>query len=256
MTVQIIDDIEIGEIPPTPKVIDSVPAMDIAESSLLEYAKQLGNPVAYSQEQNGRLIQHIFPIRTMETDQISSSSKVDLELHTETCFHPYRPDYVMLLCLRGDESAPTTYACLEDILGNIEPEVVIELMKEQFFTTIDKSFRMHGESDAQVKTSVLYNDENGYVNLRFDSSVMSGENYTADLALNELKKIVASNVKEFTLREGQLAIMDNRVTIHGRKHFVARYDGTDRWLMRCMVRSNMPPAEFCDGNIITYSKFG
>lgn len=255
MSVQIIDGIDIGEIPPTPTSIDSVPSMHVAEASLLNNAREFGFPIGYSQEQNGKVIQNVFPIRKTESDQISSSSKVDLELHTETAFHPYKPDYVMLLCLRGDDSAATTYACLEDILGNIDPEIAYELTKEQFVTTIDKSFRMNGEPDAEVKTAILQNGEDGFIKLNYDSSVMSGLNPLANKALSELKLIISENIKEFTLKPGQLAIIDNGSTVHGRKHFVPRYDGTDRWLMRCMVVKNLPPARFVDGNVITFSDF-
>ena len=55
----------------------------------------------------------------LEFDQISSSSKVELEMHTETAFHPYMPNYVLLLCMRGDITAETTYSLLEDILENL-----------------------------------------------------------------------------------------------------------------------------------------
>ena len=255
MSVQIIDNIEIGDIPETPHSLDSVPAMEIAEQSLLTKALEFGHPIAYAQEQDGRLMQHVFPIRGLEKDQISSSSGVDLELHTETCFHPYKPDYVFLLCLRGDSAAATTYATLESILGNIDPEVAFQLMQKQFTTTVDKSFRMNGEDDETVEMSILQTSEDGYIKLNYDSSVMSGTNSIATSALNELNKVISENIKEFTLEPGQLAIIDNNSTIHGRRPFTARYDGTDRWLMRCLVAKKLPPLQHRNGSVITITKF-
>jgi hypothetical protein len=251
MSVQIINNVNISEIPATPTTLDHGLDVGVAESSLIEIAKDYGHPVAYIQEQYGRLIQHVFPIQKTEKEQMSTSSKVELELHTETAFHPYKPDYVMLLCLRGDENAATTYVCLEDLLGETDPEVLYELTKENFVTSIDKSFRMNGEEDKLIKTSIIQRREDGYVRLNYDSSVMYGLETTAQLALEEFKKIIAKNVKEFTLSQGQLAIIDNSATIHGRKDFVPRYDGTDRWLLRCLVREKLPPSDHIDGNVIT-----
>jgi L-asparagine oxygenase len=251
MSVQIIDNVEIGEIPPTPISLDDKRTVEIAESSLLEIAKDYGFPIAYAQEQNGSVIQHVFPMKKTEKEQMSTSSKVELELHTETAFHPYKPDYVMLLCLRGDDNAATTYVCLEDLLGETDPEILYELTKEDFVTSIDKSFRMNGEEDKLIKTSIIQRREDGYVRLNYDSSVMHGITTTAQLALDEFKKIVSKNVKEFTLSQGQLAIIDNSATIHGRKDFSPRYDGTDRWLLRCLVRGELPPDAHRQGFVIT-----
>jgi hypothetical protein len=251
MSVQIIDNVTIGSIPPTPFSLDPKANVDIAESSLLEIAKDYGFPISYIQEQNGNAIQHVFPIKKTEKEQMSTSSRVELELHTETAFHTYKPDYVMLLCLRGDENAATTYVCMEDLLGYAEPEMLYELTKEDFVTSIDKSFRMNGEEDKLIKTAVIQRREDGYIRLNYDSSAMYGATPGAQIALDEFRKIIAKNVREFTLQAGQLAVIDNSSTIHGRKNFEARYDGTDRWLLRCLVRNELPPDNHRRGNVVT-----
>ena len=38
------------------------------------------------------------------------------------------------------------------------------------------------------------------------------------------------------LAPGDIAIVDNDVAVHARRSFRARYDGTDRWLKRVLVR--------------------
>jgi hypothetical protein len=35
---------------------------------------------------------------------------------------------------------------------------------------------------------------------------------------------------------GDILIIDNDVTVHGRSSFTPRYDGTDRWLKRLLIR--------------------
>ncbi len=41
------------------------------------------------------------------------------------------------------------------------------------------------------------------------------------------------------LTPGDLVIIDNRVTVHGRTAFQPRYDGADRWLQRTYVTTDL-----------------
>ena len=102
----------IGEIPPTPatSIIDDSVTPDSVKV-LREYGSILGHPVSYVQEQNGRLIQNLVPVHKTEYQQISTSSKVELEMHTESSFHPFRPSYVLLLCLRVQRSRHMRAQC-------------------------------------------------------------------------------------------------------------------------------------------------
>jgi L-asparagine oxygenase len=52
------------------------------------------------------------------------------------------------------------------------------------------------------------------------------------------------------LEAGDLLIIDNNKTIHGRKPFQPRYDGTDRWVQRMLVRKELPPREQMNGHIV------
>ena len=44
--------------------------------------------------------------------------------HTEAAFHPYRPRYLLLLCLRGDPAAATTLASIHEVLALLPADVV------------------------------------------------------------------------------------------------------------------------------------
>jgi hypothetical protein len=95
--------IEIGDIPPTtPDAYVDNAAVKHASDALIDHARKYGFPVAYKQEQNGRLVHNLIPNKEHENEQISGSSKVELEFHTESAFHPYKPSHIHLLCLRGD----------------------------------------------------------------------------------------------------------------------------------------------------------
>ena len=43
-------------------------------------------------------------------------------------------------------------------------------------------------------------------------------------------------------KPGDLLIIDNTVAVHGRSPFTPRFDGTDRWLQRTFVVSDLAPS--------------
>lgn len=240
MSWTLIKGVDIGKIPPTPTSLNEIPETPDAYSALKKIAYKYGLPTAYKQEQDGRLIQHIFPIQKTESTQISSSSKIDLELHTETAFHPYAPAYVLLMCLREDLNAATTFAIVDDIISSLDEETIFYLKEPLFITAIDDSFRTHGEANKNILLPILTDTPEG-VNICFDEFFMRGKTFQAQEALDKLLEAIKNHTQQITLQTGDVLILDNRKLVHGRKSFTARYDGTDRWLLRMLVVSKMPP---------------
>ena len=233
--------IDIGQIPPTPtENIYDTSIVAEACAQLKKYAYKYGIPTGYKQEQDGRLINSVLPNPKTEFQQISSSSKVNLELHTETAFHPYKPSHVLLLCLRGDHQAPTTFAIVDEIVESLDDETVALLKQPLYITAIDDSFRTHGEPNKSIVMPILKEDEHG-LSICFDEFFMRGETFQAQEALDKLKIAITKKTREIVLEAGDLFVLDNRKTIHGRKPFSPRYDGTDRWVLRCLVVDRMPP---------------
>jgi L-asparagine oxygenase len=210
---------------------------DLLNKEILEFVSVFGEPFGFENEQGGALVQDLFPIKKNETEQISSSSKVELEMHTETAFHPKAPHYVVLFCVRGDANAGTTFADLSDIWNGLSEEDIDTLSKKLFITTVDKSFLDEGEKNREVKTRVIHRHGNKMV---YDSSAMRGMNAKAQAALDNFTNIVQEQKFTIALQSGQIAIIDNWTTAHGRTHFSPRYDGTDRWIKRVFVKNKKP----------------
>jgi len=214
---------------------------------LLARSQEYGQPIGYVQEQNGSLVQNLFPIAGNENRQISSSSKVQLELHTETAFHPWKPDYLILFCLKEDRRAETTVALLVDILSSISSRTIEILQTHRFSTSIDVSFQNECQTDRVIQMPVLSGDCS---KMTFDQALMRANDPEAQAALDEFRYAVYKNLMSLTLRRGDLLVIDNHKAIHGRGPFVPRYDGTDRWLKRVMVRRELPPPEHIRGSVI------
>jgi len=238
--ITLIHDYFTGVVPPTPTTVDhNVDVCPAATRALLQFADDIGRAVGYDREQDGRLIQDIFPVATSERAQVSTSSKVMLGSHTETAFHPHKPRYVVLLCLRGDPQAATTYADVNDVVQHLSPDHLELLQTNEFVTTVDPSFMTHGEPDAQVAITPLTRLDNGWLFV-YDELLMSATTARASLALTALHAAVKQSTKHVVLRTGDLLVIDNHRAVHGRTPFVPRYDGTDRWLKRSLVVTTLP----------------
>ena len=247
MAVNLYKDISIGVIPPTPATpyTETRPTTK-ANDAIIEFALTLGYPIGYAQEQKGRVVQDIVPVYKTENAQISTSSKTELALHTETAFHPYKPDYVLLLCLRSDPFAETTYANLDDIIPKLSSQTLSILSESLFITTIDQSFRTNGEPDTEVHLPVLKDNT-----LIYDDSVMRGINSDATHALEDLRQAIDSSVRAVALKESELLVIDNKTAVHGRRPFQPKYDGTDRWLKRALVIQHLPPESDYNNGVVT-----
>jgi len=236
--------------PSTPLSLDDVPDTQEIDNVVLELAREYGTPVAYIQEQDGRVVQNIFPIKASATEQISSSSDVTLHFHTESAFHPLRPSALLLYCVRGDPTAKTTYAELDDIFPLLSDESATTLTERLFFTSVDLSFRTHGEVDQDVLLAVFPEDTDDW-SMIYDSSAMRGVGKDAEAALEDLHDAIATATKTIVLEAGDALLINNSNTVHGRLPFTPRYDGTDRWLKRCLIRKGVPVQYAHDGIIRT-----
>lgn len=241
MNYRIISGNDLGEIPPTPLIpLSENCEVSNAKKVLLNTAKAYGYPISFIQEQEGVLIQNILPVFKTEFEQISTSSKIELALHTETAFHPHKPDYVLLLCLRGDPTAVTTLADVDEICLEFDEATVDCLLQPWYTTDVDKSFRKNDEEYKSVVTPILYRrpDIDGLCCV-YDYHFMKGTNDFAQMALDLFRDSVEKNIKEIVLNDGDLLVINNNKIVHGRKPFQPRYDGTDRWVQRLLVKKSI-----------------
>lgn len=265
--ITLIEGIDVGHVPPTPTTVYfNSPHLAQVRVNLITQASNYGFPICFAQEQCGALIQNVFPIQKTESQQISTSSKTELGLHTEAAFHPYKPTAVLLLCLRGDPNAVTTYANVDDIVKHLKPATQSILTNLWFTTSIDESFRTNGERDIELPCSVLSevisktSDRrairiNPVYDICYDETLIKGINEQAVVALGELHDAIRQSIKQIVLKTGDLLILNNKTTIHGRLPFQARYDGTDRWVQRILAIETLPPKTHLNGCVIT-TKFG
>ena len=63
----------------------------------------------------------------------------------------------------------------------------------------------------------------------------SEDDKEAQRALDRLIEVIDAKITDIVLESGECCFIDNFRSVHGRQPFMARYDGTDRWLKRINI---------------------
>lgn len=243
---------------------DKDPSNDTLEEEMLLvlFASLLGDVIGWSTQQDGRIVHDIFPIQGHEHEQLGSGSEETLTWHTEDAFHPYRGDYLGLMCLRNPDGVPTTFASLERV--RLTQEHARLLSEPHFTIRPDESHlaknrgQKNGHSPeeetllqrAYAKIDQMWESpekipvfsggtESPYI--RLDPYFMDPvrDSDEAQGALDELIRQVDEVIEDHALSPGDFIFVDNFKAVHGRKPFKARYDGMDRWLKRVNVTRDL-----------------
>ena len=232
-----------------------------AASSLKEqimfvlYGCLLGDPFAWATQQDGYLMHDVFPIEDNKYDQLGSGSEQPLWWHSEDAFHPYRADYLGLMCLRNPDRVGTLVGAPD--LSRLSQEQLDVLFEPRYLIKPDESHLEKNESDlrkqsredggdgvldsAYEKIKELNNAPSKVPMLcgarqapfvRLDPYFTTPLDDEAGAALNALAQSIDDTIQEVVLQPGDCFFIDNFRIVHGRKAFKARYDGTDRWLKR------------------------
>ena len=225
----------VGNLPDTPATPLAPSGKDhVSELVLLTIARRLGQPVGYQPEHGGDIVQNLLPTLDDVNRQTSTSSGVELEFHTETAFHPHKPRYLVLFCLRGDPTASTLLCSISQVVERLPLGVRQVLREPRFRTAVDESFT-GARSDRLGPPMAVLAGSDAAPTLTFDADLMVGTNAEATAALETLRTTVRAEHIAVTLATGDLLVIDNLVSVHGRTQFAARFDGTDRWLQRTFV---------------------
>jgi Fe(II)/alpha-ketoglutarate-dependent arginine beta-hydroxylase len=252
-----IDQAKIGRTPPHWK--QHLPENDIVEEDMLLVllGSLLGEPIGWSTQQDGRVVHDILPIKGHEKEQLGSGSEELLTWHVEDAFHPYRGDYLGMMCLRNPDHVPTTFAAVSKV--QLRPDQIAVLASPHFTIRPDESHLPKNRGNAAPRSAeeeavqarayakieqmwntperipVLFGDPRSPY-IRLDPYFMDpAEDPAAQAALEEFTRQIDAVLEDQVLEPGDFCFIDNFQAVHGRKPFKARFDGSDRWLRRINV---------------------
>ncbi|MEU5881415.1 TauD/TfdA family dioxygenase [Spirillospora sp. NPDC047279] len=242
-----------SELPPTPSVPGSVERAATVPACLqMLIAFQVGEPTAFANEKAGALVQNIVPVPGREEQQ-SNAGSVVFEMHIENAFHEHSPDYVMLSCLRNDheDRARLRVASVRRALEGLDARTVAVLGEPRFITEPPTSF---GGRDGAARPHPVLIGDPADPDVRVDFSTTHPVDDEAKQAMWRLQEAFEATTLEFPLSRGDLALLDNRLSLHGRTAFLPRYDGRDRWLHRTFIHLDgrrTRPARADNGYVLT-----
>jgi enduracididine beta-hydroxylase len=217
----------------------------------------LGEPFGWATKQNGATILDVLPIPSDENLQISSSSVQELICHTEDAFQTDRCRYLILLCLRNPDSVATTIASIADVELSSDD---VELLFAPNFTILPEYSHKENNNPNPPKLGAASGDVFSRIRVMTDEpefvSVLFGErsrpcirvdpvfrgpsrSAEAESALERLITALDAALKPVVLCPGEILILNNLMAVHGRQPFNPRYDGSDRWLKRLLVRDEI-----------------
>ncbi|MET9918735.1 TauD/TfdA family dioxygenase [Streptomyces sp. NPDC006435] len=218
-------------LPATPAVKGSVERVPTVAASVITTAMlHLGEVVAFRNEKTGALVQNVVPVPGSEASQ-SNAGSVLLELHIENAFHDNRPDFVGLLCVREDPTgdARLCTSSVRRALPLLSARARAVLGEPRFLTEPPPSF---GALDRVTPAHAVLNGDVADPNVLVDFSATHPLDDEARGAMAELRDAFVETMSALSLRVGDLAVVDNRLAVHGRTSFTPSYDGADRWLHR------------------------
>lgn len=225
-------------LPPTPSDgrVCRNKTTSISEATLAMLMMWLGEPIAYQDEKEGALIQNVCPVQGQEHRQENTGS-VYLEFHTEDGFHPFKPDFIGLLCLKPDHQhiARTGTASIRKILQNLDEQTISLLRKPLYHIRLASSFTKDLTSATYSDLLPILSSDYQEPELCMDGHAMEAITPEAEQAMEALEGALKGALIEVALKPGDLIIIDNRVVAHTRTAFQPQYDGNDRWLQRMFV---------------------
>ncbi|MEU4806255.1 TauD/TfdA family dioxygenase [Actinosynnema sp. NPDC023587] len=230
--------VDAAALPATPSTSDSVQREPTVASAVLAVlACGLGDPVAYRAEKSGALVQDVVPVPGKENFSGNAGSAL-LTFHNENAFHPHEPDHVLLLCLRADHDrvAGLRTACLREALPLLPEATRDVLSAPEFILRPPPSF---GTDDTARAPQPVLSGADDDPDIRIAQIAVTALTPRAEAALAELAHAFDTAVRTTRLAPGDMAVVDNRVTVHGRTPFRPRYDGADRWVQRTFALTDL-----------------
>jgi L-asparagine oxygenase len=243
------------ELPDTPTDFRPVPLMEGAVLAQITAIACLAaidsDAVSYGSENEGDLFVNlvVFPSGRGKFTEKSASK---MSGHTDGVAFPLRgyldpendciapsPDFVCLSALRNPNQVPTMVMPLDKLMTFLSQDHINELQKPQYIIGSQLTFRdgmvkILGD-ELMVDDAQLLFSMNGSWWIRFSHSstqIADINKKSAQEAMDALKDACAHCAVPVFLEPGDIALVNNRIALHGRSEVGKEYGGQTRWLLR------------------------
>jgi L-asparagine oxygenase len=220
------------DLTPTPAVpYSEIRAATGTECLLLGVGMLVGEVIGLKAWRGGDRVHNVYPLPA-DAETMKASGSIRLVMHTEAAFRQGAPDALALLCLRAGALPPSTAFCdLRPLWDRLDASRQSHLMEPAF------GFPRDGAGGTVLmEPKPIVTSREGALQFQYDSG-LRGATPKHEEALRFLRDDIEGTAAETTLAAGDLVVIDNLHMVHGRTQFSPRYEGNDRWLQRCLMRS-------------------
>ncbi|WP_223194724.1 MULTISPECIES: TauD/TfdA family dioxygenase [Pseudomonas] len=242
------------QLPETPIDFRPVPECEgtlVARATAITCLAALGaDTVSYGSENGGELFVNLVVIPG--EGRVSEKSQGKMSGHTDGVSFPVRghldpedsriapsPDFVCLSALRNPNAVPTTVMPLDAILNQLDPLHIQELQKPQYILQSQLTFRdgmeeILGQELLVDDAQLLFRMQSGFwVRYSHSSTQPADAGETpAKQAMHALAQACLNCVIPVALVPGDIAIVNNRIALHGRTKIGEGHGGESRWMLR------------------------
>jgi len=225
-------------LPPTPSADASATPYNLPSTAfLVGCGLALGRIYGFANERGGALIHDIVPVFDKVRSRSSSGSRITLDLHSEVAFHHNRPDFVVLSCLRNPPTAvaATLVADAGSCLDEMAKPDVHQLQRPVFEFQVPHSFAAGTPLAARMLPIAVRRTYGWDVRINCNPDHTSTADGAAAEAMARLAAKLRAASRRIVLSPGQVLILDNKRSVHGREAYDTDYRGADRWLQRIYV---------------------
>ncbi|AZE71403.1 hypothetical protein C4K00_1158 [Pseudomonas synxantha] len=203
----------------------------------LQLSRHVGDVFGYSDLQDGKLVQEIFPIFKDRNKQLGSGS-VHLELHTEDPALPYRADVLGFLCVRNEDKIPNLLSCPD--FSAVDATLKNRLIESRYTILSDRPSTIDYKPK-DLETAVLHESPTEGYRFIYDPVYIDYNKMSQreELDFKDFIELVESATIELSMNEAQVLFINNYKCAHGRPQFTPKYDGTDRWLKRVQISKDV-----------------
>lgn len=241
-----------ASMPPTPTNGRPVTEKErfTSEACVAGLSLLLGEPIGFDTEKHGDLIHMVAPVEANALTQSNEGSKAFLSFHNDTVYstdgvyNRHNPDYLILYCLRQQSTAPvlTHFVEASEIVAASSKEQVETLRQPWFEMAAPSTYTRERRSDVREwsKPTPILSGPDDCLEICLAANGVRGMNDKATKALEEMQALLLSGTigGRTELMPGDALVINNRKGLHARDSFEPRFDGSDRWLMRCYTRTS------------------
>lgn len=222
------------------------PELDIDFFAVL-LSSCVGHCFGWSTQQSGKIIHDLIPQKNKGQAQTGYGSTSELLLHTEDSFHEFRAEYICMFGIKNIDSIATTVASVRDL--HLDDDISNVLYNQAFELLPDESHldaeQLSGDTENAMENEAstmftFYGDRN-FPFICYDPAYtdLSNASDAQKEALDVLQTEIGRKIFDISIRAGDVCIIDNRKVVHGRKAFTPKFDGSDRWLKRVSITTNL-----------------